>query len=170
MPSGSPLAFEIVTAGENEVRLASAFQRTLAKLGINVSIRLLDDSQIQQRKQRNDYDMLIAALGFSGSLSPGIEQIGRWGSSSANTVGSFNLAGVASPAIDAAISAMLNARAKDDYVAAVRALDRLLISGAYMIPMQHSTKQYLAYWTYLDHPAETSLYGYQLPVWWRKPQ
>ncbi len=124
--NGSPLAFEIVTAGENEVRLASAFQRTLAKLGVNVSIRLLDDSQIQQRKQRNDYDMLIAALGFSGSLSPGIEQIGRWGSSSANTVGSFNLAGVASPAIDAAISAMLNARAKDDYIAAVRALDRLL--------------------------------------------
>ncbi len=167
---GGPLAFELLTASESEVRLASAYQRTLSRLGITVTIRLLDDTQMQQRKQRFDYDMVIGRLGFSGSLSPGIEQTNRWGSSSANVEGSFNLAGVASPAIDAAIDAMLNAREKDDYVAAVRALDRLLISGAYMVPMQHSMKQYLAYWTYLDHPEQTSLYGYQLPVWWREPQ
>jgi peptide/nickel transport system substrate-binding protein len=168
--SGAPLAFEIACASESEVRLASVYQRTLDKLGIKASIRLLDDTQMQQRKQAYEYDMVIGRIGFSGSLSPGSEQIGRWGSASARIPGTFNLAGVESPAVDAAISAMLNAREKEDYVAAVRALDRLLISGAYIVPMQHSTKQYLAYWNYLDHPEATSLYGYQLPVWWRKPQ
>jgi ATP-binding cassette subfamily B protein len=50
----------------------------------------------------------------------------------------------------------------------VRALDRLLMSGFYMVPMQHNTEQWLAYWNYLQHPETTPLYGYQLPVWWRK--
>lgn len=168
-PQGQPLAFEILTASEAEQRLATVYQRTLAKIGIDATIRALEADQIQLRKQQFNFDMLIGATGFTGTLSPGIEQTYRWGSASANQEGSFNLAGVASPAIDAVISAMLNAREKDDFVAAVRALDRLLISGAYMVPMQHTMKQYLAYWTYLDHPAETSLYGYQLPVWWRKP-
>jgi peptide/nickel transport system substrate-binding protein len=165
---GQPFGFEILAASEAEQRLASIYQRTLGKLGIAVAIRQLDDTQMQQRKQRFDFDVMIAAQGFSNSLSPGTEQIGRWGSESAKQEGSFNLAGVASPAIDAAIDAMLNARDKDGYVAAVRALDRLLMSGAYMVPLQHNTDQWLAYWSYLEHPDKTPLYGYQLPTWWRK--
>jgi peptide/nickel transport system substrate-binding protein len=169
-PQGQPFGFEILTASQEEVRLASLYQRTLGKLGIAVTIRALDGDQIQSRKQRFDFEVLIGASGFNNSLSPGIEQIGRWGSSSADVEGSFNLAGVSDPAIDAAIEAMLNARAKDDYVAAVRVLDRLLISGFYMVPFQHDTDQWIAYWTYLDHPKKTPIYGYQLPTWWRKAQ
>ncbi|TIT96434.1 MAG: ABC transporter substrate-binding protein, partial [Mesorhizobium sp.] len=84
--------------------------------------------------------------------------------------GSFNLAGVADPAIDAALEAMLDARSREDYVAAVRVLDRLLISGNYMVPMQHNTQQWLAYWSYLEHPQKTPISGYRLPTWWRKPK
>lgn len=167
-PGGAPFGFEILAASQDEERLAALYQRTLGKLGIAVTIRALDGDQIQARKQRFDFDVLIGASGFNNSLSPGFEQLGRWGSESANVEGSFNLAGVADPAIDAAIEAMLNARAKDDYVAAVRVLDRLLISGAYMVPMQHSAGQWIAYWNYLDHPQKTPIFGYQLPTWWRK--
>ncbi|KQZ13066.1 bicyclomycin resistance protein [Mesorhizobium sp. Root554] len=167
---GEPFAFEILTASQEEERLASLYQRTLAKLGIDVTIRALDGDQIQSRKQRFDFDVLIGATGFTNSLSPGIEQIGRWGSSSAKVEGSFNLAGVADPAIDAAIQAMLNARGKEDYVAAVRVLDRLLISGAYMVPMQHSPDRWMAYWNYLEHPQKTPIFSYQLSAWWRKPK
>ena len=117
-----------------------------------------------------DFEVLIGASGFNNSLSPGIEQIGRWGSAAARTEGSFNLAGVADPAIDAAIEAMLKARSKEDYVAAVRVLDRLLISGHYMVPMQYDPRQWIAYWTYLEHPRKTPIYGYQLPTWWSKPK
>jgi peptide/nickel transport system substrate-binding protein len=169
-PDGQPFGFEILTSSQEEERLAALYQRTLAKLGIEVSIRTLDGDQIQSRKQRFDFEALIGSTGFSNSLSPGIEQVGRWGSAAANAEGSFNLAGVADPAVDAAIQAMLNAREKDDFVAAVRVLDRLLISGHYMVPMQHNTEQWIAYWAYLDHPEKTPLYGYQLPTWWRKAQ
>ena len=167
-PEGQPFGFEILTASQDQERLAALWQRTLEKLGIDVAIRALDGDQIQSRKQRFDFEVLIGSTGFSNSLSPGIEQIGRWGSSTAQVEGSFNLAGVADPAIDAAIEAMLNARAKDDYVAAVRLLDRLLISGFYMVPFQHNTEQWIAYWNYLEHPEKTPIYGYQLPTWWRK--
>ena len=163
-----PFTFEILTSSQDEERLASLYQRTLAKIGITVSIRSLDGDQIQSRKQRYDFDVLIGASGFNNSLSPGIEQRGRWGSEVAKVDGSFNLAGVAEPAVDAAINATLNARTKEDFVAAVRVLDRLLISGNYMVPMQYNPDQWVAYWTYLEHPKVTPLFGYQLPVWWRK--
>ena len=163
-----PFTFEILTSSQDEERLASLYQRTLAKIGITVSIRSLDGDQIQSRKQRYDFDVLIGASGFNNSLSPGIEQRGRWGSEAAKVDGSFNLAGVAEPAVDAAINAMLNARTKEDFVAAVRVLDRLLISGNYMVPMQYNPDQWVAYWTYLEYPKVTPLFGYQLPVWWRK--
>jgi peptide/nickel transport system substrate-binding protein len=169
-PQGQPFGFEILTAGDEEERLASLYQRTLAKLGIGVTIRELDGDQIQSRKQRFDFEMLVGSGGFNNSLSPGFEQVGRWGSEYANVEGSFNLAGVADPAIDAAIQAMLNARTKEDYVAAVRVLDRLLISGAYMVPMQHAAGQWIAWWDYLDHPEKTPLFGFQLPTWWHKAQ
>ncbi|WP_425484042.1 extracellular solute-binding protein [Allomesorhizobium camelthorni] len=169
-PDGQPFGFEILTASQSEERLASIYQRTLQKLGIAVSIRSVDDAQIQQRKQRFDFEVVIGSTGFSGTLSPGIELIGRWGSEARDAEGSFNLAGVADPAIDTMIDAMLNARDKEDYVAAVRTLDRLLISGAYMVPMQHNTEQSVAYWAYLAHPDKTPIFGFQLPTWWRKPE
>lgn len=167
-PQGAPFGFEILTASATEERLAGVYRRTLERLGIAVTIRTLDDSQMQQRKQRYDFEVLIAQIGFSGSLSPGIEQRARWGSAAAAVEGSFNLAGVADPAVDAMIDAMLNAPDEEHYVAAVRALDRLLISGHYMVPMQHNTDEWLAYWSVLDHPEVTPLYGYQLPTWWHK--
>ena len=169
-PEGEPFGFEILTSSQDEVRLASLYQRTLAKIGIAVSIRTLDGDEIQARKTRFDFDVLVGSTGFNNSLSPGIEQRGRWGSEAAGQEGSFNLAGVADPAVDAAIDAMLNARTKDDYVAAVRVLDRLLISGNYMVPMQHNTEQWIAYWSSLRHPQKTSLFGYQLPTWWVKAE
>lgn len=168
-PDGKPFGFEILTASQDEERLAGIYQRTLEKIGINVSIRSLDGDQIQSRKQRFDFEALIGSSGFNNSLSPGFEQLGRWSSEAARAEGSFNLAGVADPAVDAAIDAMLRARSKEDYVAAVRVLDRLLISGNYMVPMQYNTQQWLAYWNYLEHPKKTPIFGYQLPTWWRKP-
>ncbi|MER8737770.1 extracellular solute-binding protein [Mesorhizobium sp. M1005] len=169
-PEGKPFGFEILTASQDEERLAAIYQRTLEKLGIDVGIRSLDGDQIQSRKQRFDFEVLVGSTGFNNSLSPGIEQTGRWGSAAAKAEGSFNLAGVADPAVDAAIEAMLRARSKEDSVAAVRVLDRLLISGNYMVPTQHNNQQWLAYWKYLEHPQKTPIYGYQLPTWWRKPK
>ena len=66
---------------------------------------------------------------------PGNEQNFRWSQASADTEGSFNFPGAKEPAIDAMIAAMLAAPTREDFVAAVRALDRVLISGYYVVPL-----------------------------------
>ncbi len=164
-PSGKPLQFEIMTRSPDEEKVALAYKRNLARLGIDVEIRSADDAQYQQRLQTFDYDMILGAL--TGSLSPGNEQWQRWGSASRDAQGSFNYPGVADPAVDTMIEAMLAARERADFVSAVRALDRILISGNYYIPLYYLPYQWVARWDQIGHPEKTSLYGYQLPTWWK---
>jgi peptide/nickel transport system substrate-binding protein len=167
-PSGNPLAFEIMTRGPDEEKISLAYARTLRRLGITATIRTVDDAQYQQRLQTFDYDMILGAL--AGSLSPGAEQWRRWGSASRDAQGSFNYAGVADPAVDAMIEALLAARSQEDFVSAVRALDRVLISGNYYVPLYHPPAQWVARWSQIKHPERTSLYGFQLPTWWQEPK
>lgn len=164
-PSGKQFQFEIMTRSADEEKVALAYKRNLARLGIDAEIRTADDAQYQQRLQTFDYDMILGAL--TGSLSPGNEQWMRWGSASRDAQGSFNYPGVADPAVDAMIEAMLAARERDDFVSAVRALDRILISGDYYIPLYYLPYQWVARWDRIGHPEKTSLYGYQLPSWWQ---
>jgi peptide/nickel transport system substrate-binding protein len=77
--------------------------------------------------------------------------------------------GVKSAAIDAMIAALLRARDRDDFVDAVRALDRVLISGCYVVPLFYLPQQWVARWTTVEHPARTSLYGYLPETWWHQP-
>ncbi len=165
---GKPIAFEILCANGAEEKLALVFQRTLAKIGIDAQVRTVDDAQYQQRRQVWDYDMLLAT--YSASLSPGIEQIGRWGSSSRDGEGTFNYAGVAEPGVDAMIDAIGKAKTREAFVDSVRALDRLLISGQYVVPLYHLKEQWIARWARVEHPDKTALFGYQLPTWWAKQQ
>ena len=77
--------------------------------------------------------------------------------------------GVRSPAVDAMIAALLKAEKRDDFVSAVRALDRVLLSGEFVVPLFHLPAQWMARWRPIRHPAATSLYGYLPEVWWREP-
>ena len=161
---GEPLQFEILTRSSRQEKLAIAFRRSLEKLGIEVSIRTVDDSQYQRRVQEYDYDMVMQT--YTASLSPGIEQIWRWGSRSKDVPGTFNFAGASDPALDAMIDHMLQAKTREDFVDAVRAYDRLLISGDYLVPLFHIDEQWVARWDYIKRPENTSIYGYQFETWW----
>ncbi|MFZ1814321.1 MAG: extracellular solute-binding protein [Rhizobiaceae bacterium] len=161
---GEPLEFEILTRNQGEEKLAIAYRRSLELLGIGVTLRTVDDSQYQLRLQSFDYDMILGF--YRSSLSPGVEQLGRWSSASRDNPGTFNYAGTAEPAIDAMIDAMLNAHSQEDFVAAVRALDRVLISGHYLVPLYHLNEQWVARWNHVGRPDKTPLYGYELSSWW----
>lgn len=165
--TGQPLAFEIMVASNEDEKLALAYQRTLQRIGIAVSVRNVEDAQFQPRLQQFDYDMVRRSWG--ASLSPGNEQLGRWSSAAADRPSSFNYAGAREPAIDAMIAALLAANTHDDFVAAVRALDRVLISGYYVVPLFYLPDQWVARWNTIAHPDTTALTGYVLPTWWRKP-
>jgi peptide/nickel transport system substrate-binding protein len=165
--TGAPFTFEILIVNKEDERLALAYQRTLARIGINVTVRNVEDAQFQARLQQFDYDMVRRS--WAASLSPGNEQLGRWSSKSADQPSSFNYAGAKQPAIDALIDAMLAARTREDFVAAVRALDRVLISGYYVVPLFYLPDQWVARWASIEHPDKISLTGYVLSTWWRKP-
>ena len=122
---------------------------------MTATVRLVDEVQFQRRRARFDFDMMIGS--WIASPSPGNEQRNRWGSAAATMEGSYNICGAASPAIDAMIAAVVAARDREDFVAAVRALDRLLLSGFYIVPLFYAPDQWIAYSSALGHPDRTPL-------------
>nr|WP_198598251.1 extracellular solute-binding protein [Mangrovicella endophytica] len=164
---GKPLTFEVIVQSMAQQKIALAYKRTLDRVGIGMNIRLVDDAQYQSRKQTFDYDMLLQT--YTASLSPGTEQTNRFGSASRDAAGSFNYAGVADPAVDALIETITSARTPEDFEAAARAYDRVLISGHYVVPLFHIPELWLARWSFIKHPETTPLYGYQFETFWREP-
>jgi len=165
--TGAPFVFEILVTNREDERLALVYQRTLARIGIKASVRTVDSSQYQERRQRFDFDMIRFTWGVS--LSPGNEQLNRWSTASADSEGSFNYPGAKEPALDALIEAMLSVSSREDFVAAVRAYDRVLISGFYVAPLFYLPEQWIARRTTIDRPEVTPITGYNLPAWWARP-
>jgi peptide/nickel transport system substrate-binding protein len=166
--SGRPLTFEILVTARDEERLALLFSQSLKRAGITARVRVVDAVQYEGRRLTYDFDMIENR--WDQSLSPGNEQAFYWGSAAADQPGTRNYMGVKSPAVDAMIAALLKAQDRGDFVAAVRALDRVLISGFYVIPLFYLPAQWVARWTTVARPAATSLYGYLPETWWREPK
>jgi len=162
-----PFAFEMLVNSRSQERLALNFSQSLGRIGIRARVRLVDDVQYWRRLARFDFDMVQWL--WAGTPSPGNEQRNRWGSAAAGRSGSHNHAGVTSPAVDRLIDALLEARSREDFVSAVRALDRVLLSGFYVVPLFYLKDQWLAYNSELKRPDKTALMGVNVDTWWRNP-
>lgn len=165
--SGRPFAFEILLANPNHERLALVYARMLTRLGIQASVRTVDPTQYEARREQFDFDVIVHAWG--NSLSPGNEQAFYWGSAAADDPGSRNYPGVRDPAIDTMIATLIQARTREDLVAAARALDRLLMAGRYVVPLYYSPEDWLAWRSSLRMPDRLPRYGYSVETWWRAP-
>jgi peptide/nickel transport system substrate-binding protein len=165
--TGERFAFEILVTTKEVERLVSAFARDLRRAGIAPTIRVVDAVQYDRRRQIFDFDMMQTR--WDATLSPGNEQTIYWGSDAADAEGSRNYMGIKSPAVDAAIKAMLQAHDRPNFVSAVRALDRALLSTFCVVPLFHLPDQWIARWSYIHRPPVTSLYGYLPETWWRQP-
>jgi peptide/nickel transport system substrate-binding protein len=163
----TPFAFEILVTTRDQERIALAFTRDLKRAGIAATVRAVDAVQFDQRKLNYDFDMIQNR--WDQSLSPGNEQSFYWGSEAADNPGTRNYMGARDPAIDAMIAIMLEARDRGPFVDAVRALDRVLISGSYAIPLYNVGEQWIARWNRIERPAATALTGYLPETWWSKP-
>jgi len=161
---GRPLTFEVMTQNPAQERIALAYQRSLKLIGVDMAIRSVDDGQYQARSNSFDYDMIIRS--YPSSLSPGAEQLNRWSSLSREAQGSFNYAGAADPDIDRMIDALLKARSTEDFQAAVRAYDRLLVAEHFVIPLYYIGAQWVARWKYIERPDMTPVFGNQKQTWW----
>lgn len=164
---GAPFSFEILLNSSDEDREAQVFAKALEGLGITATVRQIDSAQYQDRLLEYDYDMILWRWGLS--LSPGEEQRFYWSAAAGAAPGSRNYMGVADPAVDTMIDAMLAARSRDEFTASVRALDRLLSSGVYVIPLGYLKEDLVAWSSEIRKPEPTPLYGwaYALDAWWR---
>jgi peptide/nickel transport system substrate-binding protein len=165
---GKPFSFEILALNRDEERLALLFASQLKRAGITAQVRLADAVAYETRRIAFDFDMIQSR--WDQSLSPGNEQAFYWSSAAADGNGSRNYMGAKNAAADAMIAALLKAQTRDEVVSAVRALDRVLISGFYVVPLFHAPEQWVARWTHVQHPAAASLHGYIPETWWRTPQ
>ena len=161
---GRPLAFEILLQAPAFQRVCIPFKKNLQRLGIEVSIRLVDTSQYITRMREFDFDMTVAVL--PQSLSPGNEQRSYFHSSAADMPGSRNYMGIANPAIDALVDKVISAPDRESLITRTRALDRALLWGHYVIPHWHADVFRVAYWDKLKHPHQTPPYGLGLYTWW----
>lgn len=167
---GQPLNFSIlVNSGSSEVQaILNIYTQALERIGIFATIDVIDGAQYRERTDTFDFDMTYYRRGLS--LSPGNEQTAYWGTKAATTNGSRNWAGINMQAVDAIVQEMVTVESREDYVAAVKALDRILMAGRYVIPIWHSPISRLAHNKELKRPDVTPAYGdwpgYLPDVWW----
>ncbi len=168
--AGEPFQITVLLQqGDGEMQTAvEIYTRALERLGIQVTTERVDNAQYTGRVSELDFDMTPFRRALS--LSPGNEQRLYWGSESADAPGTRNLMGVASPAVDGMIDAMLASESREDFVAATRALDRVLTAGRYVIPIWSFDVGRIAHVSALKYPETLPIYGdgpqYMPEVWW----
>ena len=171
---GEQLAFDVLLRQGNQENqsIMDMFSQSLERLGIKANISTTDDAQYTERTANYDFDMTYYRIGLS--LSPGNEQYLYWGSEGVETPGRRNWMGMNVPAAEAMIDEILGARSQDDFVAAARALDRILITGRYFIPLYQWPYSNVAHAKELRFPETLPIYGDWLgflpEVWWWQEQ
>lgn len=177
--AGEPFSFEmLLTTGSNESAnisyeaLANVYGDALRRLGIDMRITQVDSAQFNERITEYDYDMVSRSWNLS--LSPGNEQTLYWGREGVTSPGTRNYMGVDSAAIEAMIDHMLQTRDREEFVAAIRAMDRVLTTGRYVIPFWFNDKSYVAHDADLTYPETLPVYGdwigWMPEVWWEIPE
>jgi len=162
--TGEALVIEFLYFERTFERVIGPYARNLEKLGIEVSLRLVDVTQFVKRLEEHDFD--ITTRRFVQQLSPGAELWTYFGSEMADQYGTLNSSGIKNPAVDALISKVLNATSRADMVTAARALDRVLLWGHYMVPQWYKGQHNIVYWDKFSRPATKPLYDMGLDTWW----
>jgi peptide/nickel transport system substrate-binding protein len=165
--AGEPFAFTITIQNPDQEKIALHYQRTLQQIGVKVDIRTVDAAQFTTLQKTYDYDMIPVT--WYNSLSPGNEQNLYFGSSGKVTEGTRNYPGIADPLVDKAIDAMLHSKTRAEFVSAIHAEDRLLVSGFYIIPFYDAGGQWVARWSYIGRPDGQPLAGFETTTLWHNP-
>ena len=164
---GQPVSVEILCRDQGDERIALFYKPSLERLGINASVRTVDDVQYQNRLRSFDFDLTTTV--WAQSLSPGNEQREFFGSQAADRPGSRNLPGINNAAVDALIDRIIFARDRAELVAACRAMDRVLLWNFYVVPQFTYNFERYARWDRFSHPEplpQYSVSGFPTLWWW----
>ena len=162
---GETLDVEFLIESPVFERVLGPYVKNLKLLGVNASIRIVDESQYQKRREEFDFDVMSSR--FSTGLTPGDELRVFFGSDSATKPGTFNLSGVASPAIDALLDKVVEAKSREELNTAGRALDRVLRAEQFWVPNWYKGTYWLAFWDKFERPQTKPKYDRGiLDTWW----
>lgn len=163
--TGEPFEIEFLLVSPTFERVVLFYKPALERLGIGVSLRIVDSSQYQNRVRARDFDMIVA--GWGQSLSPGNEQLDFWGSEAADREASRNYGGIRNEAVDALIRKVIFATDREELVAATHALDRVLLWNHYVVPTWTIDVTRTARWDRYDRPKQLPEYSFGFPdIWW----
>ena len=166
--TGEIFEFEILLRSPLFERIVLPMKRNLKKLGINVSIRTVqDDSQYIRRLEDFDYDMIV--INYGSIISPGNEQKSYWGSATADQKASPNYMGVKNPVIDEIVDKLVSAKSRKELVTYTKVLDRILLFNFYLIPQFHIGHYRVAYWNKISRPNVSPKYDLGFDFWWFDP-
>jgi len=167
--TGEIFEFEILLRSPLFERIVLPMKRNLKKLGINVSIRTVqDDSQYIRRLEDFDYDMIV--VNYGSIISPGNEQKNYWGSATADQKASPNYMGVKNPVVDEIIDKLISAKSRKELVTYTKVLDRILLFNYYLIPQFHIGHYRVAYWNKISRPEVSPKYDLGFDFWWFDPK
>jgi len=139
--------------------------KNLGQIGIEATLRIVDPVQYRARVEDFDFDATVQR--FNLSSTPGESLRNFFSSSAAVTKGSYNLPGIASPAVDALVERIVEAENRQALTKACRALDRVLRAGRYWVPHWYKGSHTIAYWDIFGRPPEKPRYGRAIPeTWW----
>ncbi len=165
--TGKAFTFEILLGSADDEKIALAFKRSLARLGITVNMRTLDAAAFNDRLLGYEYDMTLYF--WQNTLSPGTEQILYWGCSAAKEPGRLNYSGMCHPASEAIAKNIPRVKTREELLTHTHALDRILTWQHIAIPLFYSGKDMVASWPSLTHPEKAALYGNTMESWYKKP-
>lgn len=164
-PGGKPLNVEILSFEEGFNRIINPYVDNLKRIGINASLRQVDPAQYERRIKSFDFDVAIQR--YALRLTPGVEVKSYWGSEAAAIDGSFNLAGIKDPVVDALMTKMVEAKSRDELTVAARALDRVLRAGHYWVPQWYKASHNAAFWDMYGRPEVKPAYDDGvIETWW----
>ncbi len=162
---GEPLTAEVLIVQPSMERVVLFYKPALERLGIELRMRIVDETQYINRVRGHDFDIMVA--GWGQSLSPGNEQRNMWGTDAADEPGSQNFGGIRNPAVDALIDRVIFAKSREELVAATHALDRVLLWNFYVVPHWTITSDRTARWNRFSHPEAMPKRGAMFPtIWW----
>jgi microcin C transport system substrate-binding protein len=148
---GEVFSIEFIMYQPTFGRIIGPYAQNLERLGIKVTQRLVDAAQYVERVKKFDFDVVTAR--FSPPETPGAEMWSFFGSKQADINGTNNYAGVRDPAVDKLIETALVAEDRETLLTALRAMDRVIMWGRYIVPQWYKGEHNLAYWDRYGRPA-----------------
>ena len=162
---GAQLRIEFLETSQLFERIINPFVKNLERLGIEATLRMVDPAQYQRRVEDLDFDLVSRRYALSATPSVGLRTI--FGSAGATTKGTYNMAGVNDPAVDALSEQVIGAADRQSLTVAGRALDRVLRAGRYWVPQWYKASHNIAYWNRFGRPDRPALYARgELDTWW----